>query len=42
MAPVGTQVDIGQTLFTIYAGAEGELNYALDYLKSTNHMIKIE
>lgn len=38
---IGTNVTIGQTLFTIYAGAIGELNYSIDYLKSMNQIIKI-
>ncbi len=41
-APIGTQVEKGQTLFTIYAESEGELNYSLDYLKTSNHIITIE
>lgn len=40
-APIGAQVEKGQTLYTIYSEAEGELQYTRDYLKSANHIIKI-
>ena len=40
-APIGTKVQKQQTLFTIYAESEGELQYTVDYLKSTNHIVKI-
>ena len=40
-APIGTKIEIGQTLFTIYSETEGEMNYSLEYLKSINHFIKI-
>ncbi|HSG30295.1 MAG TPA: thymidine phosphorylase family protein [Thermodesulfobacteriota bacterium] len=33
-APVGKKVKKGQTLFTVYAQSEGELNYASSYLDS--------
>ena len=40
-SPIGTKVEKGQTLFTIYSEAEGELQYTVDYLKSANHIIQI-
>jgi len=40
-SPIGTKVEKGQTLFTIYSESEGELQYAVDYLKSVNSIIKI-
>jgi len=40
-SPIGTKVEKGQTLFTIYSESEGELLYAEDYLKSVNPIIKI-
>lgn len=42
ISPIGTQVEKGQTLFTIHSEAEGELNYTVDYLKSADHIIQIE
>jgi thymidine phosphorylase len=41
-SPVGTMVEKGQTLFTIYAESEGELHYTIDYLKSANHIIRVK
>lgn len=41
-SPIGTKVTKGQTLYSIYSESNGELNYAIDYLKSANHIIKIE
>ena len=35
-APIGTKVKKGQPLFTLYAEAQGELTYALTYLRSEN------
>ncbi|MET0760665.1 MAG: thymidine phosphorylase family protein [Flavobacterium sp.] len=40
-SPIGTKVEKGQTLFTIYSESEGELLYAEDYLKSVDPIIKI-
>ena len=40
-APLGTKVVKGQTLFTVYAQAEGELKYALEYLALENNIVKI-
>ncbi|WP_242918649.1 thymidine phosphorylase family protein [Pontibacter liquoris] len=41
-APLGTRVQKGQPLFTIYSESEGELAYALNYLHNTNHVLKID
>lgn len=41
LAPLGSKVEIGQTLYTIYSDSEGELNYAIEYLKNSNHIISI-
>jgi len=40
-APIGTNVEPGQTLYTIYAESEGELQYTVEYLESVKHIIKI-
>ncbi|MFV8342938.1 thymidine phosphorylase family protein [Flavobacterium sp. XS2P39] len=40
-SPIGTKIEKEQTLFTIYSESEGELQYAVDYLKSVNPIIKI-
>lgn len=40
-APLGKQVSVGDTLFTLYAHTKGELEYALTYLK-TDNIITIE
>ena len=40
-APVGTRVDVGQPLFTVYAGSPGELDYALSYLEEKQDIIDI-
>lgn len=40
-ASIGTIIELGQTLFVIYAESEGELQYAVDYLKSVQPIIKI-
>ena len=40
-SPIGTKIEIGQTLFTLYSESEGELQYADDYLKSVSPIIKI-
>jgi thymidine phosphorylase len=41
-SPIWTKVEIGQTLFTIYSESEGELQYAVDYLKSVSPIIKTQ
>ena len=41
LAPIGTKVSIGDVLFEIYAEAEGELTYALNYLNTGNQPISI-
>lgn len=40
-SPIGTKIALDQILFTIYAESKGELQYALDYLKSVSPIIKI-
>lgn len=40
-SPIGTKIEKGQTLFTIYSESEGELQYAVDYLKSIHSILKI-
>ncbi len=35
-SPIGRKVERGQSLFTVYAQSEGELNYALSYLDSVD------
>jgi thymidine phosphorylase len=40
-APIGKKVKKGDLLYTIYAEAKNELNYALEYLKSSNHIVTI-
>ena len=41
-APLNTRVEPGQTLFTLYAESPGELEYALEYYRNSNHIITIE
>jgi thymidine phosphorylase len=41
-APLNSRVEPGQTLFTLYAESPGELEYALEYYRSSNHIITIE
>jgi thymidine phosphorylase len=41
-APIGMKVVENQVLYTVYSEAEGELNYALEYIKSTAPIITIE
>lgn len=36
LAPIGAKVKKGQTLYTVFAEAKGELEYALTYLNSEN------
>jgi thymidine phosphorylase len=40
-APVGTRVERGQPLFTVYAQAPGELAYALQYVASQPDIVRI-
>jgi thymidine phosphorylase len=40
--PLGTRVEKGQPLYTVYAEALGELNYALDYIKGQPDIVLIE
>lgn len=40
--PIGSKISVGDVLFTIYAEAKGELEYAKEYLKSVNDLIVIE
>ncbi|TND07206.1 MAG: thymidine phosphorylase [Bacteroidetes bacterium] len=42
LAPLGTKVVPGQILFVLYAESPGELEYALDYYHTADHIIKIE
>ena len=41
LSPLGKKVSKGDVLFTVYAEAKGELNYAIDYMKSNNNIISI-
>ena len=41
-SPIGIKIKKGQLLFTVYAEDKNELNYALEYLRFPNHIIKIE
>lgn len=40
--PIGSTISKGDVLFTIYADAKGELEYAKEYLSSVNDLIVIE
>lgn len=42
LSPLGKKVSKGEVLFTIYAEAKGELEYAIDYMKSNNNIISID
>lgn len=42
LSPVGKKVKRGETLFTIYSEAQGELDYAIRYMKSNNDIVKIQ
>ncbi len=42
MAPIGTEVEKGQTLYIIYAESRGELDYALAYYNSQPGILTIE
>jgi thymidine phosphorylase len=41
LAPLGTRVEKDQVLFVLYAESPGELEYAMDYYHTSNHMIAI-
>lgn len=41
LTPLGTEVVSGQVLFLLYAESPGELEYALGYYHTSNHIIKI-
>ncbi|WP_026899263.1 thymidine phosphorylase family protein [Daejeonella oryzae] len=41
-SPLGKKVNKGDVLFTVYAEATGELNYALEYMKDNNNIITIQ
>ena len=42
LSPLGKKVSKGEVLFTVYAEAKGELEYAIDYMKTNNNIITIE
>jgi thymidine phosphorylase len=42
LAPLGRAVNKGDLLFRIYAEADGELEYAIEYLKTDTDIIRIE
>ena len=42
LSPFGEMVEIGQPIFSIYAESKGELDYALNYLKSEPGIINIQ
>ena len=39
LAPIGTEVVKGQPLYVVHAEAQGELNYALDYVSTQESTI---
>ncbi len=39
---LGNRINKGDKLFTIHADSKGMLDYVLDYLKNSNHIIKID
>lgn len=41
-APIGFKVEVGQTLYVIHAETAGELNYALEYVRSSPGIISLE
>ncbi|MCR9065198.1 MAG: thymidine phosphorylase family protein [Cytophagales bacterium] len=41
LAPIGSQIKRGQTLFTVYAESQGELEYALEYLDYHSNILTI-
>lgn len=42
LAPISFRVEIGQPLYTVHAETAGELNYALEYIKSNPGIINVE
>ena len=42
MAPIGIEVEKGQTLYIIYAESRGELDYAMEYYNSQTDILIIE
>lgn len=42
LAPIGSEVKKGQTLYIIYAESSGELDYALEYYNSQTDILTIE
>lgn len=42
LAPIGTKVEKGQTLYVIHSDSKGELNYALDYYHTQQNILTIE
>jgi thymidine phosphorylase len=42
MVRLGDKVAINDILYLVFSEAEGELNYALDYVKAQKEIIKIE
>ncbi len=41
LAPLGRKIVAGDLLYEIHAESSGELNYAMEYLKSENHVVTI-
>lgn len=41
-APLDLKISKGDVLFTIFAEAKGELDYAIEYMKANNNIISIE
>lgn len=41
LAPLGRKINKGDVLFTVYSQATGELEYAIEYLKTNDHIISI-
>lgn len=39
LSPLGKKISKGEVLFTVYAEAKGELEYAIDYMKNNNNNI---
>lgn len=42
LSPLGKKVSKGDILFNVFSEAKGELDYAVDYMKNSNHIISIE
>lgn len=42
LSPIGTNVQSGQVLFVLYAESPGELEYAMEYYRTNNHIIQIQ